>query len=274
MTDDFAPAAAIAPITALIETWRAIEADACWVIHYRNGVRHCANQLETALKAILAAQEPRPAAAQTPKDEWIGSYDTIRQVEAIESLLNSGQSDYEQFHEDVSLILGYGTKDERLAVAQKVHQFGGPDVDRSIFPERSPDFWRCRTCGCLWRDNHDDTVSLASAKQTSCVECEMKGCADACEPLFRTGRETAPPNNKEQEMKRVKNLCPSCGNEIFVEGDDYGATMTLLPDSLDRPLHERVSILLDRANNEASLAVRLRQKLEEVAGSAIASAIV
>lgn len=51
-----------------------------------------------------------------------------------------------------------------------------------------PDFWRCRTCGCLWRDNHpydDDSVSLGSAKQTSCGECEMKPTAEACEPLFR-----------------------------------------------------------------------------------------
>lgn len=51
-------------------------------------------------------------------------------------------------------------------------------------PKDEPDFWRCRSCGCLWRDNHDETVSLASAKQTSCVECEMKGSAEACEPLF------------------------------------------------------------------------------------------
>lgn len=58
-----------------------------------------------------------------------------------------------------------------------------------------PDFWRCLTCGCLWRDNHDDTVSLGSAKQTSCVECEMKPSAVACEPLFRdveAGRSSLP----------------------------------------------------------------------------------
>ncbi len=60
----------------------------------------------------------------------------------------------------------------------------------------APDFWRCKTCGCLWRDNHDEgqhlgttieggSVSLASAKQTSCLDCEMKPVAVSCEPLYR-----------------------------------------------------------------------------------------
>lgn len=64
-----------------------------------------------------------------------------------------------------------------------------------------PDLWRCRTCGCLWRDNHDDTVSLASVKQTSCVECEMKGSAEACEPLCsrRSGRDPA-----------LRQICAEC----------------------------------------------------------------
>lgn len=48
-----------------------------------------------------------------------------------------------------------------------------------------PDFWRCRACGCLWRDNHDNTVSLASAKQASCADCEMRPTFTACEPLYR-----------------------------------------------------------------------------------------
>jgi hypothetical protein len=73
--------------------------------------------------------------------------------------------------------------------------------------------------------------------------------------------------------ERLKNLC-TCGNELFYEGNDYGACLALLPDSLDRPMHTRISILLERANNEARLAVALRQKLEEVAGPDVASSIV
>lgn len=65
-------------------------------------------------------------------------------------------------------------------------------------PLQQPDFWRCKTCGCLWRDNHDagmypgtaiegGSVSLASAKQTSCEQCEAN-TSSACEPLYRAVR--------------------------------------------------------------------------------------
>ncbi len=70
-----------------------------------------------------------------------------------------------------------------------------------------PDFWRCRTCGCLWRDNHDNTVSLGSVKQTSCPDCEMKGSAEACEPLFRTAPHppsTVEPLNEAESQAIIK----------------------------------------------------------------------
>jgi hypothetical protein len=47
-----------------------------------------------------------------------------------------------------------------------------------------PDFWRCLTCGCMWRDNHDGTVSLGGPTQKSCVECEGDTSKE-CEPLYR-----------------------------------------------------------------------------------------
>jgi thymidylate synthase (FAD) len=42
------------------------------------------------------------------------------------------------------------------------------------------DRFECKTCGCLWRDNHDDTVSLFNADQKSCPECELKPTPEAC----------------------------------------------------------------------------------------------
>lgn len=60
-------------------------------------------------------------------------------------------------------------------------QKAGSEPAESHHPQA--DYWRCRTCGCLWRDNHDNTVSLSSAKQTSCSECEPKPVAEACDPL-------------------------------------------------------------------------------------------
>lgn len=54
---------------------------------------------------------------------------------------------------------------------------------------------------------------------------------------------------------------------------DYGESLTILPDSLGRPLAVRIRLLLARADREAHLAVLLRDKLHEVAGPDVASAI-
>jgi hypothetical protein len=54
---------------------------------------------------------------------------------------------------------------------------------------------------------------------------------------------------------------------------DYGASLTILPDSLGRPLAQRIKLLMERADREAHLAVLLREKLHEVAGAEIASSV-
>lgn len=40
---------------------------------------------------------------------------------------------------------------------------------------------KCRSCGCIWRDNQDDTVSLASPAQESCAACENMTDETTCE---------------------------------------------------------------------------------------------
>jgi uncharacterized small protein (DUF1192 family) len=40
--------------------------------------------------------------------------------------------------------------------------------------------WKCKHCGCLWRDNLDDTVSLLNAHQKSCAVCEHTRTREAC----------------------------------------------------------------------------------------------
>lgn len=40
--------------------------------------------------------------------------------------------------------------------------------------------WKCQGCGCLWRDNLDDTVSLLDAEQKSCSVCEHAPTREAC----------------------------------------------------------------------------------------------
>lgn len=73
-----------------------------------------------------------------------------------------------------------------------VAQSGGTE------PAPTPDYWRCRTCGCVWRDNHDDSISLGSAKQTSCDECEMKPIAQVADPLAVIKPVAAPPTTGDK----------------------------------------------------------------------------
>jgi hypothetical protein len=69
------------------------------------------------------------------------------------------------------------------------------EADPGVPRSGVPDFWLCKTCGCLWRDNHDagqypntaicdGSVSLG-AKQTSCAKCEANTLPPITEPLYR-----------------------------------------------------------------------------------------
>ncbi len=41
--------------------------------------------------------------------------------------------------------------------------------------------WRCRTCGCRWRDHGNNTASLLNDSQSSCAVCELSPMTTACE---------------------------------------------------------------------------------------------
>lgn len=41
--------------------------------------------------------------------------------------------------------------------------------------------WKCRRCGCLWRDNLNGMVSLFDAQQKSCADCERLTDQSTCE---------------------------------------------------------------------------------------------
>lgn len=43
--------------------------------------------------------------------------------------------------------------------------------------------WKCKSCGCLWRDNHDGSVSLMNTEQKSCVKCENNTTEAECEAI-------------------------------------------------------------------------------------------
>lgn len=53
-----------------------------------------------------------------------------------------------------------------------------------------------------------------------------------------------------------------CFYQLQVE--EIRAAYAAIPDSLNRPLVERIKGLAERANNEAEIAVKLRNRLEEI----------
>ena len=51
-------------------------------------------------------------------------------------------------------------------------QNGAPSPSAPAWQPTQMAVLKCRLCGCLWRDNLDDTVSLFDAEQKSCAVCE------------------------------------------------------------------------------------------------------
>lgn len=66
-------------------------------------------------------------------------------------------------HGYVSVIEAWGS-DERIIEAARMSTDGA-------FRGWGPNF-RCKFCGCLWRNNHDGTVSLLDARQRACEKCD------------------------------------------------------------------------------------------------------
>lgn len=63
------------------------------------------------------------------------------------------------------------------------HESRSPDGDGPLNAAHQPmnmPRWKCRQCGCLWRDNLDGSVSLFDANQKSCQNCEMLPTAYSC----------------------------------------------------------------------------------------------
>lgn len=54
--------------------------------------------------------------------------------------------------------------------------------------------WKCKACGCLWRDNLDNTVSLLNTDQKSCASCERTPPREACEIHWLQMESPTPPN--------------------------------------------------------------------------------
>lgn len=73
--------------------------------------------------------------------------------------------------ENVFLVEAEGLSSERSSLTS------GDDVTQ-------PDYWRCKSCGCLWRDNKNGSVTPAGPKQSACDRCSKGETEIECEPLW------------------------------------------------------------------------------------------
>lgn len=77
-------------------------------------------------------------------------------------------------HGYITLIEGWGS-DQRIIEAARMSTDKG-------FKGWGPRV-QCRHCGCLWRDNGDNTMSLFDADQKSCEKCEHEPMYSSCKEV-------------------------------------------------------------------------------------------
>lgn len=113
--------------------------------------------------------------------------------------------------------------------------------------------WKCKTCGCLWRDNLDESVSLFDAQQKSCASCEPLPVREAC------------------EIHWLSVVAPSAAAPVgaSLRGDDkllpewlelQAATMRLIQTNERLSKHERNEMALSASVMEKA-AIALREAL-------------
>lgn len=93
--------------------------------------------------------------------------------------------------------------------------------------------WRCTSCGCLWRDNLDGSVSLLDTNQKSCDQCEHRPTRDAC--LVAAVPENATPAAQpaptprtftlEELLEKARQIADEYGD--FVHGDGYSPVVAM-----------------------------------------------
>ncbi len=73
------------------------------------------------------------------------------------------------------------------------------DAPATEAPASQPDWvatWKCRTCGCLWREWRDHSASLFDLDQKSCGVCELQPLPAVCDQMK--------PADPEQEASEPK----------------------------------------------------------------------
>lgn len=131
---------------------------------------HPANSTHQPILHPISPAPSAPSEGPTP-----AAYDYERQADQIESLLNSGQRDYKQFHADVANIFGYGDEEERAATAKRVAR---ATLGRSTVVPVHP---RIEAA-----EQRADTLQHANELLTArCLELEEKQAAIGCGDWYR-----------------------------------------------------------------------------------------
>lgn len=91
----------------------------------------------------------------------------------------------------VPKIVGLGT----------TYTLTGTDFDGNEVTEVVNLTLKCRTCGCLWRDNLDGSVSLFDTAQRSCQDCEWGSTEKAC-------------NEVPAALPALGDICKKCGHVV------------------------------------------------------------
>lgn len=89
----------------------------------------------------------------------------------------------------------------------------GYDAGCAAQAQKEPNLYMCpKECGCLWRDNHDGTMSLYGPNSKSCPACEIMPLTELI-PLKRVTATTAQPEGAEWKPDSMHaNAAPFLGN--------------------------------------------------------------
>lgn len=123
-----------------------------------------------------------------------------------------------------------------------------------------PVYWRCRECGCLWRDNHDQTISLASANQKSCDACERWGISQVGDALY-THSQMRILEEENIECHRRQAADRKSALDNYAKYQQAERELEVL-----RPPAQNYNRTLARAERAEAEAARLREELTEALG--------
>jgi hypothetical protein len=99
--------------------------------------------------------------------------------------------------------------------------------------------WKCKACGCLWRDNLDDTVSLLNAEQRSCASCEHTPTRDACAIHWLPMESATSPNAEASAVDAASSV-----------GAHTSSSLVLSSSSLRTLVEQKIAKWRKQANHE------------------------